>query len=494
MVNNFIPGQHIGEALQPNNFTDFVDLTSLFYPPIKNKSGVISKLGELLYHVFGFEDYRLVITHYVETFRGLVKLIAHLHPLDQVGKEFPGERPGFADDLQNQLAFYFYDLFWPSAQQVLENYENVYEFSWPSKLDGFNLIPPEELSHNMESLEHTVNGFQILRLGTAHSSCARLSPQDCVQKARKEFEEALESDADNAFASFGFGVVLLRQAVDANKANAAAYTIGQLLVGAGYHIYRARKLSKFLLNLTESQEWHTILQKWPQYKDLSITNNFIDTIHYYYVRASEEFAKANYADAIDLVTKVRDIPPDFIGLLRSFEYEARLYNTKDRSEAHLLLKEFKQLCEADDSDPGWRQSYAYQACRHHYESENAVNLLEEAINDSRDLCSYYLSSAMKGSCLAELGRHEEAKELAKTIAEKLRVKEFDDEEFMSVYLELGYLYAILEDYESAADYFIKAAKLWQGYRDNVRNAHDLKDFRDSKAFRRFNATILEHYH
>jgi hypothetical protein len=70
------------------------------------------------------------------------------------------------------------------------------------------------------------------------------------------------------------------------------------------------------------------------------------------------------------------------------------------------------------------------------------------------------------------------------------------EEFMGVYLDLGYLFALLKDYESAADYFIKASKFWQGYMDNVRNAPDLEDFRTNgqAAFRRFNKTMLEYHH
>jgi tetratricopeptide (TPR) repeat protein len=493
MVRNPKPEQHLEDAIQ---FGDVVDLKFDFdieEKPFKfSGSFDIKKIFEWLYTVCGYCDYYLVVSSYEDTTipistvpakaeksagtKKLGKLTVRLHPLDRIEKEIPGQRLESFDTLRNSLAFYMFELF--SERAVTEDSLK-------------NVVPVKELSHKLPSLKQTVRGFEILKEGYTHSACAGLTSEACVGETRKAFETALHSDPDNAHARLGLGLTLLRQALDAID-SASAYTVGKLLVEAGENLSVAKARSVFLRNLMNSPDWLRLLEL-PGYRDLNITNRFIDTVRFYR-DALNAFSQAEYNQTVDLLAKVEDIPANFSGYIRSLEFEAKLYITETQSEANRLLKEFEQSSQADPADWRWTQSYAFHACRQKVDCEEALRLLDDAIYTAPDLVSYFDSYALKGQCLAILGHHKEAREAVEPVLDYLE-KNPDIAEFAGVYLDFGYLFAFLKDYETAADYFIRAATFWEKYLDHVRSAPDLADFRQTglTAFRRFNRTVLEMY-
>jgi len=498
VLQNPVPGIYIENTFKTYKFSDYISIKLIF--DFKDEKEVtkfstefnMGNIAELMYKVFKMYDFYLVVASYEETKtresaiqsdeENLIKMVAQLFPIDKTSTEIPGQSPGPKNELENGLAFYIYECFWAEATKKIS--ENLRK----------DLLSIEELSKNRESLEHTSIGFKILEQGSDHSECTGLNPRKCRLKARDHFKKALSYDYKNAHASFGLGIVSLGMAIDAKKSNSSAYIIGTHLLEAGQYIYSARKRSTSLRKLTDSQEWQIILKQWPDYKDLRISNKFIDTvINYKY--ASEEFAKADYTKAIGFIAKVEDIPPDFKGLLRSLEYEAKLYLAKTKPEAHSILKQFRELSLKDESDPGWRQSYAFHACRFNIDTEESLILLDRAIDDASDFISSSVSLLLKGQCLVMAGRHEQAKSIAEKIKKDISDKP-GNEEYMGIYLDLGYLFALLKDYKKAAQFFIEASKLWDEYINNIRNAPDLEDFRNNgKAeFRWFKKTIRKYYY
>lgn len=443
-----------------------------------------------LYHIFNLHDYYLVVTGYEEKpfpdpenkvnnlkLNGKIySTVVRLHPLDNSERTIPIGSPNSEEILCNELAVYLYEIF-SKGDESIENNDNIVPFS--------------EMSHNFPSLKKTIEGFNILKRGVTHEKCSDLSPQGCIEEARKTFEKALTFDQKNAHARLGLGITYLGKSVDA-IGNASAYSISKLIVDAGIQLNIARERSSFIRKLTDSNDWLKLLGM-PGYKNLNITNKFLDTLHYYQ-EASIAFAKADYNEAKDLLAKIKSMPQEFDGFLRSMHYEAELYLSKSQSAAKILLKKFQEQSRADDEDFRWTQSYAFQSCRHSVNPENALSLLDKALGTAPDSISYLDSYVLKAQCLAILKRYDDALETVSTVLNELQTKQHT-EEYEGLFLDLGYLFAYLGDYDSAANYFFKAAKFWRGYLDHVRSAPDLEEFRTfgKKEYRWFERKVLMFY-
>lgn len=351
-------------------------------------------------------------------------------------------------------------------------------------VDPAKAIPPAELSNDYLSLEKAARGIEILEQGTSHSSCVSGTPEVCRKAAREMFDQARLRDATNAYAQLGTGLLKLRDVLQMARDGGRVFPVLHALTEAGNHLGAARFHSPTLQQFLDNKD------KLARFKLLDlgashVTSGFIESVAHA-SRAYHAFVAAKYRDQLDH-TKRADLPEQLKSYLRGFEYEARLVLTDSAQEARPLLDELDKLRADWPNVWIYHNVYATHACRF-----GLFDLARPAIAQALNLAVnnralFHDTHVWEAICLAREGKQTEADEkIAGVVAflDEIEKKTPVQQDAQTIYIDLGYYFVVIKQYQSAADYFLKALTGNRCFWPRISGDRQLKAFHEKPEYRK----------
>lgn len=470
LVENPVPGMHFEKNL---NFGDAITLDASF-----NFTGEIYEVKadinpniviEKIYEVAGAKRYYIIVHNFKIKGTNEAQMLARVYPIDAVPQEIPYRKYGTADDIADQLGHYFLKAFVGSKE---------------SSLDRKTHLCLSDLSPNLQSLDLTVKGFKMMFRGRGHPECAELSEEECANKTLEIFNKALNEDSDNDHARFGKGLVHLKLA-HAAIGTKSAYTVGKHLIRGIEQLDAVRDKNEFLTALMTSPEWKAMLKTVQGFSELELSEAFLKTAPYYR-EARQAYVEARYDDVPILISNIQKQPKWISGHIAALELSARLFVAKQESELEKLLEQFSKLRDKIDIWV-WAPIYGLHLTTFYQndasKEEEIRHVLDQAIETARDQVSGLDAMALKGRCVATLGKRDEAREYATNV--KKRIGDKAERKFRSIYLTLGALYTETGDFDDANIFLKRAIAINISYLRHVQNSPLFSKFRTHESYQSF---------
>lgn len=421
-----------------------------------------------VYDVIGVERYYIIVHNYEEKKHG-ARMLARVYPIDATPQEIPYRGYGKEDEIADKLGHYFLKVFIEPTE---------------SSLDRKTHLCLSDMSSNLKSLDLTVEGFNIMFRGRGHPVCTGLSEEECANKMLEVFNKALDEDSDNDHARFGRGLVHLKLA-RAAIGTKSAYTVGRHLIAGIDELDAVRKNNEFLAALMQSPEWKAMLEGLKEFSDLELSEEFLATASFYR-KARQAYVEARYDDVSKLILKMEKRPKWINGHLKALDLSAKMFAANQKKELAALLAEFYKLRDQIDIWV-WAPIYGLHLTtllQNDLSREEEIrDILDFAINTARDQVSVLDATALKGKCVAMLGKHDEAKKYAEQVRKSIGTKV--EKRYRSIYLTLAALYTETGDFEEARIFLKSAIKFNIAYLRHVQNSPLFKKFRAHGSYRSF---------
>lgn len=473
LVENPIPGMHfekalkLGDAIKLDASINFTGEIYEFKADI-NPNIVIEKI----YEVAGAKRYYIIVHNFKINRANEAQILARVYPIDALPQEIPYRKYGTADEIADQLGHYLLKAFVGSKE---------------SSLDRKTHLCLSELSPNLQSLDLTIKGFKMMFRGRGHPECAELSEEECANKTLEIFNKALNEDSDNDHARFGKGLVRLKLAYAAIGTK-SAYTVGKQLIRGIEQLDAVREKNEFLAALMTSPEWKAMFNTLQGFSELELSEAFLKTAPYYR-EARQAYVEARYDDVPILISKIQKQPKWISGHIAALELSARLFVAKQEPELKKLLEQFSKLRDKIDIWV-WAPIYGLHLTTFYQNDatreEEIRHVLDQAIETARDHVSALDAMALKGRCVATLGKRDEARRCAMKV--KKLIGDKAERRFRSIYLTLGSLYTETGDFDDAKIFLKKAIAFNISYLRNVQNSPLFRKFRMHESYQSF---ILE---
>lgn len=470
IAENHVPGMHFEKALK---FGDAITLeTSINFTDeiLEFKTDInLNIVIEKIYEELGAKRYYIVVHNYKIEKPNQAQMFARVYPIDDVPQEIPYRKYGSADEIADQLGHYFLKAFVGSKE---------------SSLDRKRHLCLSDLSPNLQSLDLTVKGFKMMFRGRGPPECAELSEEECANKTIEVFNKALNQDPDNDHARFGKGLVHLKLA-HAAIGTKSAYTVGKHLIRSIDQLDAVRDKNEFLAALMTSPEWKAMLKTVQGFSELELSEAFLETARYYR-EARLAYLEARYDDVPILISNIQKQPKWISGHIAALGLSARLFVAKQKSELKKLLEQFSKLRDKIDIWV-WSPIYALHLTTFHQndasKEEEIRHVLDQAIETARDQVSVLDAMALKGRCVATLGKRDEAREHAAKVRKIIGDK--PERRFRSIYLTLGALYTETDDFDDAKIFLKRAIEINIAYLRHVQNSPLFKKFRRHESYQSF---------
>ena len=211
-----------------------------------------------------------------------------------------------------------------------------------------------------------------------------------------------------------------------------------------------------------------------------------------FVRLDDEPYKSKSIAQLNTTTgtvgrlKIEKRPKWITGHLKALDLSAKMFATNQKKELAGLLTEFYKL--RDEIDIWvWAPIYGLHLTitfpNDLSKEEEIRNVLDLAVNTARDQVSVLDATALKGMCVAMLGKHDEAKKYAEQIKKSIGTKV--EKRYRSIYLTLAALYTETGDFKEARIFLKRAIKFNIAYLRNAQNSPLFRKFRAHCSYRSF---------